>query len=221
MNFIEPMDDFPGEIKDDAIINILNKINTFICIIDVYQGRLLWANRYFLNKLGYSKTALPNITSDELLWHIHPDFREVMIESLKKLNGKVSDDLCSFCKIRTKSNRWTWILSTSMIFEKGRDGQIKKILLCALEINLSHLQDQMRILISKDIDTGPSHFEQLSSREKDIISLISKGESDKEISENLGISIHTAKTHRKRIIHKLGLKNSSTLVKYAVENGLC
>ncbi|MBA7545868.1 hypothetical protein ES705_38246 [subsurface metagenome] len=60
----------------------------------------------------------------------------------------------------------------------------------------------------------------LSRRELDIIRFISKGFTDKEIAIKLHISIHTTKTHRKRIIQKLKVKNTASLVKFAVENGL-
>jgi len=60
----------------------------------------------------------------------------------------------------------------------------------------------------------------LSKRELDVIRLITLGNTDNEIALDLNISSHTAKTHRKRIISKLGLKNTAALVKFAVENDL-
>lgn len=50
------------------------------------------------------------------------------------------------------------------------------------------------------------------AREIDVIRLISTGMTDKEIGEKLKVSIHTAKTHRKRILKKLGLRNTAALV---------
>ncbi|TPG34040.1 response regulator [Flavobacterium pectinovorum] len=60
----------------------------------------------------------------------------------------------------------------------------------------------------------------LSSREIEIITLISLEYSGKEISEQLFISIHTVETHRKNIMKKLQTKNTIGLVKYALKNNL-
>lgn len=52
----------------------------------------------------------------------------------------------------------------------------------------------------------------LSHREKEIVSLISKGSSVEEIADMLNISCHTVRTHRKNILKKTGCKNSAELV---------
>ncbi|NCD68552.1 response regulator transcription factor [Mucilaginibacter agri] len=55
---------------------------------------------------------------------------------------------------------------------------------------------------------------ELSQREKEIIHLIAEGRSDKAIAEELYLSFHTIRTHRKNIARKLGfsLKNAAELV---------
>lgn len=54
----------------------------------------------------------------------------------------------------------------------------------------------------------------LSSRETEIIHLIAKGLTNKDIADKLYLSVHTIKTHRKNIIRKLGFtfKNAAELV---------
>ena len=60
----------------------------------------------------------------------------------------------------------------------------------------------------------------LTDRELEIITLISLEYSGKEISEYLFISTNTVETHRKNIMKKLHLKNTISLVKYALRNNL-
>jgi DNA-binding NarL/FixJ family response regulator len=60
----------------------------------------------------------------------------------------------------------------------------------------------------------------LTGRELEIITLISLEFSGKEISEKLFISTNTVETHRKNIMKKLDLKNSISLVKYALKNNI-
>jgi DNA-binding CsgD family transcriptional regulator len=60
----------------------------------------------------------------------------------------------------------------------------------------------------------------LSNRERQVLILVVKEYSSAEIAEELNISIGTVFTHRKRLLEKLGVKNSIGLVKYAIRNKL-
>jgi DNA-binding NarL/FixJ family response regulator len=61
---------------------------------------------------------------------------------------------------------------------------------------------------------------QLSDREKDIVVQIAKGLTNKEIANQLFLSVHTVITHRKNIGNKLGIKSASGLTVYAILNKL-
>jgi len=58
----------------------------------------------------------------------------------------------------------------------------------------------------------------LTEREIEIIKMIKNGSTNKEIAEALFLSPRTVETHRARILKKLGLKNSLSLVKYINES---
>ena len=53
----------------------------------------------------------------------------------------------------------------------------------------------------------------LSKREKEILFLILKGLTSREISKKLFICIDTVKSHRKKILEKTGSRNTASLVK--------
>ena len=57
----------------------------------------------------------------------------------------------------------------------------------------------------------------LSKRELDILRLIVEGYTSDEIAKHFMLSVETIKTNRKRILSKLGAKNSMALVKKAIE----
>ncbi len=61
---------------------------------------------------------------------------------------------------------------------------------------------------------------QLTNREIEILKLITKELTTKEIADTLSITEFTVKTHRKHLISKLKVKNLAGLVKYAILNGL-
>ena len=60
----------------------------------------------------------------------------------------------------------------------------------------------------------------LSQREKEIICCVVKGMSNKEIAENLFISVHTVITHRRNIARKLQIHSPTLLTVYAIVNKL-
>ena len=50
-------------------------------------------------------------------------------------------------------------------------------------------------------------FESLSSREEEVLQLLSRGLTDREIAEALTISPRTVETHVSNLLHKLGVRN--------------
>jgi regulator of cell morphogenesis and NO signaling len=60
----------------------------------------------------------------------------------------------------------------------------------------------------------------LSKREKDIVSCVAKGFSNKEIADKLCLSVHTVTTHRRNIAHKLNIHTPAGLTIYAIVNKL-
>ena len=60
----------------------------------------------------------------------------------------------------------------------------------------------------------------LTKREKEILELITEGLSNKEIADQLCISLRTVETHRFNIVQKLDVKNTAALIKEATKRGL-
>jgi len=60
----------------------------------------------------------------------------------------------------------------------------------------------------------------MTERENEIIVLIAEGYTNDQIADLLFLSKHTVNTHRKNILHKLGVKNTAGIVMYAVKTQL-
>ena len=58
----------------------------------------------------------------------------------------------------------------------------------------------------------------LSDREHEVLRLLGKGRSVKEIGADLHLSAKTVSTYRTRLLDKLGLKTTADLIRYAVEH---
>ncbi|GGL42828.1 response regulator [Sporolactobacillus putidus] len=66
----------------------------------------------------------------------------------------------------------------------------------------------------------PRPFEQLTEREREVLSLIASGKSNAEIGETLFIGIKTVKTHVSSIFGKLGVSDRTQAAIYAYKNHL-
>ncbi len=63
-------------------------------------------------------------------------------------------------------------------------------------------------------------YRQLSNREREVFQLIAEGRSTRQISEMLFVSISTIKSHRSKIMEKLGAESSIQLVRFAIQLGI-
>jgi DNA-binding NarL/FixJ family response regulator len=63
-------------------------------------------------------------------------------------------------------------------------------------------------------------YETLTHREREILKLIAEGYKNKEIGDDLCISVKTVEKHRANIMEKLGLHNVQALTTFAIEKGL-
>ncbi len=101
------------------------------------------------------------------------------------------------------------------------DDELKDVFDEVIRVNDTRLK--MRSKLTALVTRKPGRDTQfpddtLSSREKEVVKLLAKGLSNKEISEQLYISPHTVITHRKNITRKLNIKSVAGLIVYALIN---
>ena len=70
-------------------------------------------------------------------------------------------------------------------------------------------------LAKNDLPSDP-----LSYREREVLQLIAEGRTTKEVAALLGVSVSTAESHRSRIMEKLDIHETASLVRYAIRKGL-
>lgn len=68
---------------------------------------------------------------------------------------------------------------------------------------------------------GPTDpYAGLTTREREVLLLASEGSTNPEVARHLSISVRTVESHRASLMRKLGLRNQTDLVRYAVRRGL-
>lgn len=114
--------------------------------------------------------------------------------------------------------------------KNGASGYLTKdsapdLLLTAIQKVLSggrfitpELAEKLVNAIDKDSDS-PAH-DVLSDREFEVLRHIAEGKGVSEIGEILHLSTKTISTYRSRLLQKMGLKNNSEIIHYALKNGI-
>jgi DNA-binding NarL/FixJ family response regulator len=60
----------------------------------------------------------------------------------------------------------------------------------------------------------------LTKREREVLQLIAEGQTNKDISQQLGMSVKTVESHRRNLMVKLNIHETAGLVRYAIKIGL-
>jgi two-component system response regulator NreC len=81
----------------------------------------------------------------------------------------------------------------------------------------------LRVLLvesTKPRTEQPASPDPLTPRETDVLKLIVQGYTNRQVGEELGISVRTVEGHRANLLEKLGLRTRVELVRYARDRGL-
>lgn len=93
---------------------------------------------------------------------------------------------------------------------------IKEVSRGALYVSPGLSRDVVKSFLEhKDFKADP-----LTPREREVLQLIAEGKTTKEVGVILGISGKTAESHRTRIMEKLDIHETATLVRYAIRQGV-
>ena len=75
-------------------------------------------------------------------------------------------------------------------------------------------------LLERFLESAPTAQASITHREREVVQLIAEGRINKEIGHILTISVKTVETHRASAMHKLKLRTTAELVRYAVRNNI-
>lgn len=88
-------------------------------------------------------------------------------------------------------------------------------------VNVSLSGNQaLKTLLETRRPPGTSPLDNLSAREKQVLALVASGHTNKEVADELGLSVKSVETYRHRVVEKLGLSNRADLVRFALQSGL-
>lgn len=190
----------------------------------------LRTNSSYIYYGGFSRTLdmgrcakgseVPSIWEDEIFRLIHPeDLADKHLQELcffhfvkgRPKGRRMDYYLTSRLRMKNRSHGYTPVLHR-MFYVTAPDGDTLWLALCLYSPLLFDMPARCMIVDSASgqmTELGRQDSTRiLSSREKQVLSLIDRGLTSKEIAASLNISVNTVSRHRQEILGKLQVKNS-------------
>jgi len=143
---------------------------------------------------------------------LHPDDRELCIETyIKSFTSRQPFHLQY--RLQRGDGIFSWVEDNGAPRQR-EDGSFGGYLGTIVDIT-----DRRRGIFTPDEESVRLVFA-LTERERQVLVLIAEGKSTKEAAARLGISYKTADSHRSRILEKLGVHETASMVRYAIRAGL-
>ena len=143
---------------------------------------------------------------------LHPDDHDLCMETyLKSFSARQPYRL--EYRLRRRDGEYRWVEDQGVPrFEE--DGTFAGFIGSTMDVST-----RKRGIFTPDEEAVRMVFA-LTERERQVLVLIAEGKSTKEAAAHLGISYKTADSHRSRILEKLGVHETASMVRYAIRSGL-
>jgi PAS domain S-box-containing protein len=143
---------------------------------------------------------------------LHPDDRDLCLETYIRSFTSRQPFHMQY-RLQRGDGTYTW-MEDSGLPRTQSDGAFAGFVGMAIDIT-----DRKHGAFTPDEDSVRLVFA-LTERERQVLVLIAEGKSTKEAAARLGISYKTADSHRSRILEKLGVHETASMVRYAIRAGL-
>ena len=82
------------------------------------------------------------------------------------------------------------------------------------------ISERLQVSGRKIIDMPSDAYETLTTREREILQMTVEGQTSQEVGDKLTISPRTVEVHRSNLMNKLGLRNQTDLIRFAIKRGI-
>jgi PAS domain S-box-containing protein len=198
MHAILPIHDYDGP-EDDRFRFLVDQA-PFMFWSAGRDGQCTFFNRPWLEFRG--RTMAQEMGSG-WIEGVHPDDRQRCLSTYRSAFDAHHPFEMEY-RLRRADGQYRWIRDAGAA-QFDRDGSFRGYLGSCVEI---------------PAPDRPTAASPLTSREVQVLALVADGNSTKEAAALLGISYKTADSHRSRIMEKLGVHETASLVRYAIRQGI-
>jgi len=199
--------------------------DTAYFIMEASSLRFIWASKKCLDLAGLPQQVVDDHNFfEQIVENIHPSDVYKIEDYLEFTQNPKRFPFSHILKLKHSDGSWRDIYVNIVVGTKNEDAYPEQLFGSVIDLTDS-LKNRKNNKPDSSISNAYSNNEldlisSLSKREKEILQLIVKGHTDKEIGRKLNISYYTADTHRKNIINKLKVKNTACLAFLAGQMGV-
>jgi PAS domain S-box-containing protein len=195
--------------SSEALFRLLADASPAMIWMSGSDALYTYFNRAWLEFRG---SRLEEETGNGWTERLHPDDRDFCIESYLRSFSSRQPFRIEY-RMQRAGGEYRWV-EDSGVPRYDDEGVFAGFMGTALDIN-----DRKRGVFVPNEESVKMVLA-LTERERQVLVLIANGNSTKETAAQLGISYKTADSHRSRILEKLGVHETASMVRYAIRAGL-
>jgi DNA-binding CsgD family transcriptional regulator len=222
---------FEGSI---SLLERLAEVQTSsVLVFDFYKRNYLFKRIHYSNQIGHDNQKIDELGLNYFVSLIHPEDYPILLDTYQKalifleslpIAEKKDYKLIYTFRAKGKDGKFYPIIDQVVILELDKKGKIWLLLAISDFLpSKGKMEKASRQLINIKTKTlylfnNNSNYNEkqvLSTREIEILGLVSKGFASKEIAEKLFISVNTVNNHRQHILEKINAANTAEAVSYA------
>ncbi len=220
-----------------SFFRLIDSLQASVVIsFDFYKRHYFYVSEKFNSIFGFHKHQLPQTSHKWFRSRLHPEDRiinEGSVMALKHLYEQPVETRKSYriiheFRLRNDDDKWIRLTVQNDVLELDRKGNPWLDLKLWDFSPLQDLESPGRFVLRNKLTgetvlalEGRKREETgISVREKEVLRLIANGMRSKEIADKLFISTNTVNNHRRNLIEKLNVSNSSEAVGLAVKLGI-
>ena len=212
--------------------------NSSVSVVDLYQKKYIFLRSRYLEP--FDNPLVDHDPQDPFYYFqfIHPDDLPIVMDSyirfLKFFLNLPEEERKDYKLIlnfrqRDKYGKYLNVILQLVVLELDKKGNVWLVLILddllpdkisfeGVNRRVIHIKTGKICLFKDELESNKKTI--LSTREVEVLGLVSKGFASKEIADKLFLSVNTVNNHRQNILEKVKASNTSEAVTYARNLGL-
>jgi PAS domain S-box-containing protein len=221
------------------LLNLYNAGESYVFLFNLTLGNFLYVSPEIEKVLGYNSSEM---SASFFMEKIHEEDQKYFIFFENKAKDFFAslpvDKIVSYkvrydFRVKKSTGEYIRLLHQVVTLKHREDGIV--LLTMGVHTDITHLKKEgIPVLSFIGMGEEPSYTDvagvvlveneksnSLTNRERSILQLLTEGMSSQLIAEKLCISVDTVKTHRKNMMRKAEVSNTTQLIRKAVNRGWC
>ncbi len=215
-------DDFSGKLTAEILAEVFKDSPNLLFVCEADTMNLLWVSHSISKLIGISQEECFGLNGDLFKTYIAADDMAALRDAVRKLRTKGEKQSVVFEGKDVEGNGYL-VAGCLKMWKESADDKRNLILGSGMHVDENFLTDGHLSKMQQEIRQRKFEEEEdkLTKREVEIMIMVAKNYTDKQIAVELFISKDTVRTHHKTINLKTGVSNVRALLKYAINHGYC